>query len=128
MELPTGVGSDGLDTELRFLLTKTISQADSQDRLHLNFEWGHNAAAEADERHNRFIGVIGYSRKLSDHTVFLADIMREQEEQAGQDASILEAGLLHQVSEHLTLSAGVGAGLGEDSPNVRLTIGFQYSF
>jgi hypothetical protein len=127
-ELPTGVGSDGVDTDLRLLLTKTIDDGESQDRLHLNAGWIHNAAADSAERPNRFIGVVGYSRKLSDRTVFLADLVREQQEQEGLDSTILEAGLLHQLNENFTLAAGVGAGIGEDSPDVRVTIGVQYSF
>jgi hypothetical protein len=128
VELPTGVGSDGLDTDLRFLLTKTLNENESQDRVHLNVGWIHNAAAASDERHNRFIGIVGYSRKLSDQTVFLADLVREQQEQEGLDSTILEAGFLHQLNDKVTLAAGIGAGLGEDSPDVRITIGVQYSF
>jgi hypothetical protein len=128
VELPTGVGSDGVDTDLRLLLTKTINEGESQDRVHLNAGWMHNAAADSDERQNRFIGVIGYSRKLSDQTVFLADLVREQQEQEGLDSTILEAGVLHQLNEKTTLAAGIGAGLGEDSPDVRITVGLQYSF
>jgi hypothetical protein len=128
VELPTGVGGDGVDTDLRFLLTKTINEGESQDRVHLNVGWIHNAAADSDERENRFIGVIGYSRKLSDHAVFLADLVREQQQQEGMDSTILEAGLLHQLNDKVTLAAGVGAGIGEDSPDVRITIGVQYSF
>jgi len=128
VDLPTGVGSDGVDTDLRFLLTKTLTENESQDRMHLNVDWIHNAAADNDERQNRFIGVVGYSRKLSDQTVFLADLVREQQDQEGLDSTILEAGLLHQLNDKVTLAAGIGAGLGEDSPDVRLTIGVQYSF
>ena len=128
VEFPTGVGSDGVDTDLRFLLTKTVNEGQSQDRVHLNVGWAHNAAADGDERANRFIGVIGYSRKLSEQTVFLADLVREQQEQEGLDSSILEAGVLHQLNDKVTLAAGVGAGIGEDSPELRITIGVQYSF
>ncbi len=128
VELPTGVGSDGIDTDLRLVLTKTITDAASQDRLHLNVGWDHNAAADSDERRNRFIGVVGYSRKLSDETVFLADLVREQGEQDGRDSTLVEAGLLHQINEKLSIGAGIGFGLGDDSPDVRLTIGAQYQF
>jgi hypothetical protein len=127
-ELPTGVNADGLDTDIRFIATKTLTQAESQDRLHLNVAWIHNAAAESDERHNAFALIFGYSRKLDDKTVFLADLIRQQERQEGEDSTILEAGLLRQVSERVTLAGGVGFGLGDDSPPIRLTVGVQYSF
>jgi hypothetical protein len=127
-ELPTGVGSDGLDTTLRFIASKTVTQAESQDRVHLNLAWTHNAAAAGDERENFFSLILGYSRKLDDKTVVLADLIREQQEQERQDSTIIEAGLLRQLTDKLTLGAGLGFGLGEDSPDVRATVGFQYSF
>ena len=39
-----------------------------------------------------------------------------------------EAGVLHQINDKLTVAGGVGFGIGEDSPDVRITVGFQYSF
>jgi hypothetical protein len=128
VELPTGVGSDGLDTDIRVILTKTINEGPSQDRIHLNVDWLHNAAAAQDERSNAFVGVVGYSRKLSERTVFLADLVREEQEQEGLDSTILEGGVLHQLNDKITLAAGVGAGIGEDSPDFRITVGVQFSF
>jgi len=127
-ELPTGVGSDGLDTTLRFIATKTVTQAESQDRVHLNLSWTHNAAAASDERENFFSLILGYSRKLDDKTVVLADLIREQQEQEGQDSTILEAGVLRQLTDKVTVGAGLGFGLGDDSPDFRATFGVQYSF
>ena len=60
--------------------------------------------------------------------MFLADLVRQQERQEGEDSTILEAGLPRQVSEHVTLAGGLGFGLGEDSPPFRATVGVQYSF
>jgi hypothetical protein len=128
VELPTGVGSDGLDTTLRFIASKTVTQAESQDRVHLNLSWTHNAAAAGDERENFFSLILGYSRKLDDKTVVLADLIREQQEQEGQDSTILEAGVLRQLTDKITVGAGLGFGLGEDSPDFRATFGVQYSF
>ena len=127
-ELPTGINSDGLDTTLQFIATKTITEADSQDRLHFNLAWEHNMAADSGERANRFAAVFGYSRKLSDQTVFLADILREQSLQEGAEATVIEGGVLHQLTEQLTVSGGLGFGLGEESPDLRATVGIQYTF
>ena len=127
-ELPTGIRSDGLDTTLRFIATKTITEDESQDRLHFNLAWEHNMAASSGERANRFAVVFGYSRKLSDETVFLADILREQSLQEGAEATVIEGGVLHQLTEQLTVSGGLGFGLGEESPDLRATVGIQYTF
>ena len=128
VELPTGVGSDGVDFTLRYVATKTLTHAAPQDRLHLNLAWTHNTAAASDERHNFFSAVLGYSRKLDEETAVLADVVREQQEEDGADATIVEAGLIRQLTENVTLSGGLGFGLGEDSPDFRATFGFQYSF
>jgi hypothetical protein len=85
-------------------------------------------AAASDERQNRFSLLIGYSRKLDDKTVVLADLIREQERREGEDSTLIEAGVLRQVTENLTLAGGMGFGLGEDSPDLRLTFSVQYSF
>src|SRR4051812_42860358 len=46
---PTGVGSDGLDTELEFDLTKGIGgDDDAAHRVHLNLIWDHNSVASSD--------------------------------------------------------------------------------
>ena len=126
--LPTGVNSDGLDTTVRFIATKTLTESEPQDRLHFNLAWEHNMAAESGERANRFGVILGYSRKLDDQTVVLADVVREQELEEGEDSTVLEAGVMRQLSEELTISAGLGFGLGEDSPDLRATVGFQYTF
>jgi hypothetical protein len=128
VELPTGEHSDGLDTLIRFIATKTITEASSQDRVHVNVDWAHNAAAPSSERENRFALVLGYSRKLDNKTVVLADLIREQERREGEDSTILEAGVMRQVTDQITISGGLGFGLGEDSPDFRATFGFQYSF
>ena len=128
LEFPTGVDSDGLDTTIRLLATKTVTQSPSQDRLHVNVAWAHNAAAAGDERENRFSFIFGYSRKLDDQTVVLADVVREQDRLEGQDSTIVEAGMLRQLSDRVTVAGGLGFGIGDDSPDVRLTIGVQYSF
>ena len=42
--------------------------------------------------------------------------------------NLIEAGLRHMVTEHSVASLGAGLGVGEDSPDFRITLGLQYEF
>jgi hypothetical protein len=126
--LPTGVNSDGLDTALRFLATKTLTEAESEDRVHVNLAWEHDMAAGSNARHHMITAVLGYSRKVREDTVVLADLVLGQDHQDNQSLAILEGGVLHQLSERLVLAGGLGFGLNDDSPEFRATVGFQFTF
>jgi hypothetical protein len=72
--------------------------------------------------------VAGYSRRLGADTVIVADYVREQADEKGKTFDIVELGLRRQLTPLTVLSAGAGAGVSKDSPNVRFTVGFQKSF
>jgi hypothetical protein len=124
---PTGVGSDGLDTELELVATKTLTPAPSQDELHANVRWDHNSVPGADERQDRFTFVLGYSRRLAQQTILVADVVREQQQTRGQESNVVELGVLQGLGENAVFSFGLGAGVGDDSPNFRALVGFQWS-
>ncbi|HEY0009071.1 MAG TPA: transporter [Tepidisphaeraceae bacterium] len=123
--VPSGEGNDGLDTELSLIATKTLTSEPSQDRLHLNVRWTRNAAEEENQRHDRFAFVAAYSRKLDDDTVFVADFIREQQDEEHQDSNIVEAGVIRSFGESVTAGFGVGTGIGDDSPNVLTSLSVQ---
>jgi hypothetical protein len=122
---PTGVGSDGLDTELSLIATKSLTAAPSEDRIHLNLRWYHNSVPAHDERHDRFTFVAGYSRKLAQNTILVADFVRDQQLEEGQDSNIVEIGLLQQLTPQVTVGFGLGAGIGDDSPHFRALFSLQ---
>jgi hypothetical protein len=124
---PTGVGSDGLDTELELVATKTLTGGPSQDELHANVRWDHNSIPSSDERRDRFTFVAGYSRRLARQTILVADFVREQQLTRGEESNVVELGLLQGLGEHALISFGLGAGIGDDSPNFRALVGFQWS-
>ena len=64
LDIPSGKDSEGLDTRLQFIATKTLSGQPAQDQLHVNFTWVHNAENAPVERDDRYIAVLGYSRRL----------------------------------------------------------------
>ncbi len=53
--------------------------------------------------------------------------MREQEKEEDIDINLVEAGLRYQLTPLTVIAAGVGVGVGEDSPDLRVTLAFQHS-
>ncbi len=126
-EFPSGKDSHGVDTTLKFIATKTVGSS-GLDRIHLNLAWMHNASSEPDERRDRYVGILGYSRRVNADTILVADYVREEEETEGEAANVVELGLRRQLTPLTVLSVGLGAGFGEDSPDFRVTAGYQRSF
>lgn len=127
-DLPSGKDSRGVDTQFKFIATKTLGAGARLQRLHLNLSYFNNARAAFNERSHRYGAVLGYSQRLGPDTVGILDFVREQDRRAGQTANILELGLRRQVTPLTTLALGAGVGIGRDSPDFRLTGAFQKSF
>ncbi len=125
---PTGEDSEGLDTRLRLIATKTLGTAPAQDRLHLNVGWTRNAANADDERENRYEFIIGYSRRIGPDATLVFDLVREQTELEDEESNLVEAGVRWALTPNAVLSLGGGVGLGDDSPEFTTTAGLQFSF
>jgi hypothetical protein len=126
-DFPTGPDTEGVDTTVKFIATKSLGESSLLQRLHLNLSWTHNAGRLPTERRDRFAGVLGYSQRVGPDTILVADFVREQEREKDKTANILEGGIRHQLDPLTVLAIGVGAGVGPDSPDVRITLGFQRS-
>jgi hypothetical protein len=126
-DLPTGHHSAGLDTTLKGILTKSVTQT-GLDRLHLNFAWKHNAGSSAGQRDNLYRVIIGYSRRLDADMIVVVDFIREQAIERNREANIVEAGVRRQLTPLSLIAAGLGAGVGDESPAFRATFGLQRSF
>lgn len=128
IDVPSGVNSTGLDTHIRFLATKTIGHTSLFQRVHANVSWVHNSNPLSDERQNRYIAIVGYSARVARASVLVVDYVREQQRLKGADSNIIELGLRQILNPLTVFSLGVGAGIAEESPTVRVTMGIQYSF
>jgi hypothetical protein len=60
--------------------------------------------------------------------VFVADDVREQRREQGQNSNFFELGLVQELTHKLKLAAGVGAGMGEESPDVTSSLGVPWDF
>lgn len=127
-ELPTGEDAEGYDPFLKLLVTRTLGRSMMFHQVHLNFLYQWNDQVQADERSGRYELAVGYSRRLGVDTLFVADFVREQEMEQEIEANLVEAGLRYKLLPQGILSGGIGFGTGDESPDVRVTIGFQYEF
>lgn len=127
-DFPTGNGSEGVDTTLKFLAVKTLGETTLLQRLYYNLAWTHNAEAQAGEREDGFTQIIGYGVRIAPSAFFLADYVHEEEIESGLTSNIAEAGLRYMMTPLLVLATGVGFGLDEDSPDFRLRFGLQKMF
>jgi len=129
LEFPTGKSAEGVDTTLKFLLTKTVGKSlDSLDRIHFNAAWMHNAEALEDERDDHYMLGLGYSRRVHADAILVVDYIFEQERQEDTDMHLIELGLRYQCTPLSVIAAGIGTGVAEDSPELRATFAFQRSF
>lgn len=127
-DFPTGFDSRGVNTGVKFLATKTVGESATLPRLHFNLSWVHNIGGTADQRRDRYIALLGFSRFLPGDNVLVMNVGREQELEKDKTANLVEAGLRRMFMERSVISVGAGAGLGADAPRFRVTVGFQYIF
>jgi hypothetical protein len=127
-DFPLGDEEDGVDTTLKLILSKSICRSAQWQRVHLNLAWKHNSEANDDERDDMYKLIVGYDRRLNADTVLVLDYVREEEKEEDTEINMVEAGIRYQCTPLTVISAGAGAGIGEDSPDFRLTLAFQHSF
>ena len=127
-DLPTGRQNNGIDTNLKLIGTKALGETYLDHRLHLNMIWNHNAGPMAAQRSDRYSAILGYSHPIPADLILVMDLAREQELEKGKTDNLVEAGLRHMVTPHSVASLGAGFGAGKDSPDFRITFGFQYEF
>jgi hypothetical protein len=127
LDLPSGRQSLGLDPSLMLAATHRLADTDTDPSLHANLGIRWNSARRAGENKSGHIFVVGYSVAPNERNVWLLDYVNEKDPRAGVTTHMLEAGLRRQHTERLVWSAGVGFGLNDNSPRVRLVGGVQFA-
>lgn len=121
-------GGDGVDPFVGVLLDRTIGDTSLYQKIHLNAQYQFNGEQLGDERDGRYEVAVGYSRRLGASAMLVADLVRFQEMTKNDEVNLAEIGVRYATTPQSVLSAGVGFGIGDESPDVRLTVGFQYEF
>ena len=80
------------------------------------------------ERDGRYEVALGYSRRVGASAMLVADLVRFEEMTENDEVNLAEIGLRYATTPQSVVSAGVGFGFGDESPDVRLTLGVQYEF
>lgn len=127
-DFPTGSDTHGVDPFVKILATKTLSRDFHFHQAHFNYYHQFNDDVQSDERSDRYKISAAYSTRLNNETTWLAGITREQEREEDVELNLVETGLRYQLTPRTVLSGGVGFGVGDESPDVRATFGFQFSF
>ncbi|RJQ77890.1 MAG: hypothetical protein C4519_12705 [Desulfobacteraceae bacterium] len=125
---PTSDESDGIQTTLKFIASKTIGRTSSWHRVHLNAAWNYNGDPDDDERRNYYTAIIGYDVRITGDMLLVLDFIREQQKEEDRDSNIVEAGIRYQLTPLTVIALGAGAGIGDESPDFRAAMAFQRSF
>lgn len=123
--LPTGEGRKGYDTHVKLNLTKTLPIPVSFHRVHVNLDLTQNAEARSSERNNAFKYIIGYQIRLGTDDFIVADYFYEEQLEKKMESQMVEVGWRHQYNPLTVIATGVGAGLTDESPDIRFNISFQ---
>lgn len=115
LRLPTGSDSNGVDYELRGLITKTITPGCT--RLHLNpFAKSINGDNEPEARHFQWGAAVGIDHRLNEHLTLIADyIYSNGEEEHTRDNHEAELGLDWEIDERQSLGIAVMTSLDGDT-------------
>ena len=122
--LPTGRDSDGLDTRVKLLATKSLP---GEQRVHANARFENHQKPRPGERRNRHGFVLGYDVQLRSGMLLLADYVYDQAQARGRHDRLLEAGVRQQVGDGV-LGLGIGSGLGNSATDWRVAVSWQHDF
>ena len=131
IEFPTGRASRGLDIGVTLAATKSLAAyipGEAGDAVHFDFSLFHNSGARTVERDNYYRIVFDYSRRLFENMVGVVDFIHQQTILSGHDENIMEGGVIYSFQKNLSVSGGIGFGVGAESPDVRITGGVMYTF
>jgi hypothetical protein len=108
-DLPTGVNSKGLDTQLTGILTRSFGRL----RVHLNAGYTILGSPRGQERPGTYRAVaavsypLGYPASFRD-TLIASIYTRESDLRGQRNNSGVEIGLRHQLSSRIVLDGGIG--------------------
>ncbi|MFC7736992.1 hypothetical protein ACFQX4_14285 [Roseomonas sp. GCM10028921] len=126
-DTPVGPGDRGTQVQVTGIATRSIDAA-AHRRIHVNASWSVRFAPSAEERHQPYRLVAGYSQLLSPQTAFILDYVRERQERGEHDSNVVELAFRHRLAERVTVGFGAGAGIGHDSPRYRLLFSVEADF
>jgi len=113
---------------LRAAATQWFGPDDKSPRVHLNLNWTHIPRPGNSNRSDVLEIGLAYSQLVSRSTALVLDVVHGAKTAKGQDETILDVGLRHEFNDEWAVSAGVGAGIFQESPAFRVLFGVQRNF
>jgi hypothetical protein len=109
LDLPTGVDSQGVDTQLTGIMTRSFGRW----RAHLNAGYTFLGSPQGQERNGTYRVIAAVSYPLGYPTSFrdtlIMDVYTRQSDLKGQRNNAgIEVGLRHQLSSRIVLDSGLG--------------------
>ncbi|MCC6270865.1 MAG: hypothetical protein IT190_06275 [Microbacteriaceae bacterium] len=131
VRIPSGIGSSGVDYELRGLITKSIVPGST--RLHFNpFAKSINGDNDEDAEDFQYGMAVGVDHRLNDYWVLIADYIYSSAESEGDNAANHEAefGLDWKLADHQKLGFAFLVGLDgdDDGPAFGAEVSYMFSF
>lgn len=127
-EIPYGSGHISAQYTLRGVATKYLGTGKSSPRLHLNLTWIHVTQPDRTTRRDQMEIAGGISFLLTGHTAMVLDVVHGAQAMAGRNQSFIDAGFLHDIDEDWSVGLGGGAGVAQNSPQLRMFVSVQRSF
>lgn len=131
VDLPTGVNSKGVDTQMTGILTRSFGRL----RVHLNAGYTILGSPQGQERPGTYRAVaavsypLGYPTSFRD-TLIVSLYTRESDLRGQRNNSGIELGLRHQLTSRMVLDGGLGTEFSGPADRAALlgTIGLSVGF
>lgn len=108
------------DLEATALFGKTLLGGARPVALLVNAGWAERLNPEPGERPGRYQLSAGIAHALALNTSVALSVERNQQDRGDQDQTLVQAGLWHRLGSGPILGAGIGFGIGRDSPSLVL--------
>jgi hypothetical protein len=126
--MPFGPGRGGWGTELGAATSWVTGSGTGHWGLHLNAGFLATIDPLPGERPNGYLFGGAISHVLNPQTVLVAAYAQQTQDEGERDLRLVEAGVIRNLTETLSLGLAAGAGVNRDSPRLRLTAALTYSF
>lgn len=128
--LPTGKYQEGLNSDSKFIITKTLlgTPTTARAQVHFNLNWTHQHAVSGEERTNFYMTILGFSYRYADFQAFVIDLVREEESLKGKESNFLEAGIHQELGQNYFIGLSASVGLGDESPDYQSIFSFEKQF
>jgi hypothetical protein len=127
-QVPDGAGDKSAQYFLRGLATQWLGDNDKAPRMDLNLNWTHIPQPSHTGRRDILEISVAYSQLISDRVAFVTDLVHGAKPAMDQNETIVDAGLRWEIDDAWTLSGGVGIGIDQQSPPVRVIFAIQRDF